>query len=314
MQRTEKVIEIDAPVERVFDLFSDFESFPRWMRNIKEVRRTGHRYTHWTADAPFGADVQWEAETIHFEPDHRIVWRSVGGDVDTEGEVIFVETERGTTLMRVVLGYDPPTGRLGSLIASLFGKNPEQQMEEDLLRFAEMVEGREARRRRRLRARRDEQTERPSRFIGPRERQTSSSLPREGQREARLHDYDKGLSYRERDHRRGRFDEARRDDRAREERYAGEQRRLRETRRAPDDQGFSEMWSEEYGRLVNRQEPRRERRDEEARARHALTPRERERERARGRRPDYDYSKEAFRRGVDKLMEEPPSNRWRRWD
>jgi hypothetical protein len=62
----------------------------------------------------------------------------------------------------------------------------------------------------------------------------------------------------------------------------------------------------------------RDRRDEEGRARgevgrHALTPRERERER-RERKPDFDYSGEAFRRGVDKLMEDPPSSRWRRWD
>ncbi|MBD0372182.1 MAG: SRPBCC family protein [Pyrinomonadaceae bacterium] len=34
MQTVEKAIEIDAPIERVFDLFSDFENFPRWMRHI----------------------------------------------------------------------------------------------------------------------------------------------------------------------------------------------------------------------------------------------------------------------------------------
>ena len=111
MQRTEKIIEIDAPVERVFDLFSDFESFPRWMSHIKEVRYTGRRYTRWTAEAPLGSSVEWEAETIAFEPDQRIAWRSVRGDVWTEGEVDFYETARGTTLVRVILGYDPPAVR-----------------------------------------------------------------------------------------------------------------------------------------------------------------------------------------------------------
>jgi uncharacterized protein YndB with AHSA1/START domain len=142
MQRTEKIIEINAPVERVFDLFSDFESFPRWMSHIKEVRYTGRRYTRWTAEAPLGSSVEWEAETIAFEPDQRIAWRSVRGDVDTEGEVDFQETARGTTLLRVVLGYDPPAGRIGALVARLFGTNPEEQLEEDLERFAEVAEAR----------------------------------------------------------------------------------------------------------------------------------------------------------------------------
>src|SRR5215210_4314693 len=108
MHITEKRIEIRAPVGRVFDLFSDFESFPRWMENIREVRYTGRRYTRWAAEAPLGTEVEWEAETTRFEPDHRIAWRSVRGDVDTEGEVFFEETERGTTLLRVVLGYRLP--------------------------------------------------------------------------------------------------------------------------------------------------------------------------------------------------------------
>lgn len=145
MQRAEKVIEIRAPLERVFDLFSDFESFPRWMRHIREVRYTGRGFSRWVADAPLGTSVEWEAETTHFEPDHRIAWRSVRGDVDTEGEVIFEQTRRGTTMMRVVMGYNPPAGRLGAMVAGLFGKDPERQLAEDLQRFAEVVEGRRRR-------------------------------------------------------------------------------------------------------------------------------------------------------------------------
>ncbi len=145
MQQTEKAIEIDALVERVFDLFSDFENFPRWMSNIKDVHYTGRRFTRWTARAPLGTSVEWEAETVVFEPDHRIAWRTVRGDVNTNGEVIFESTRRGTTLLRVILGYEVPAGRLGALVASLFGKNPEQELEEDLRHFAEIAEGREPR-------------------------------------------------------------------------------------------------------------------------------------------------------------------------
>ena len=45
------------------------------------------------------------------------------------------------TTVRVSLKYDPPGGKLGSLVARLFGENPQQQIEDDLGRFKEIMEG-----------------------------------------------------------------------------------------------------------------------------------------------------------------------------
>jgi hypothetical protein len=84
--------------------------------------------------------------------------------------------------------------------------------------------------------------------------------------------------------------------------------RLRDERRLD----FDEQWDERLGQPPPPRSRERDDVDESAR-RHALTPREREHER-RERRPDFDYSREAFRRGVDRLMDEPPSRRYRRWD
>ncbi|HEY0320746.1 MAG TPA: SRPBCC family protein [Pyrinomonadaceae bacterium] len=262
MQRIEKVIEIDAPIERVFDLFSDFENFPRWMRHIRDVHYSGRRYTRWAADAPLGTSVEWEAETTRFDPPYLIVWRSVRGDVDTEGEVDFRETRRGTTLLHVSLGYRPPAGRLGALVASLFGTDPEQQLEEDLERFAHVAE----------RGRRRDRRER---------------FHHEPRRRAREFHDNRGRRF--------------------EGDYRRDERRLRDARdeRRMD---FDEEWDERLGHPLP---PSRDSRDEEGR--YALTPRERERER-RAAKPDFDYPREPFRRGIDRLMDEPPSQRYRRWD
>ena len=376
MQITEKDIEINAPVERVFDLFSDFESFPRWMSHIKEVRYTGRRYTRWTAEAPLGTSVEWEAETTHFEPDHRIAWRSVRGDVETEGEVVFQETARGTTLMRVMLGYDPPAGRLGALVARLFGTNPEQQLDEDLERFAEVAEGRQQQRGRsrrtgrdfdqdrRLRARhedeprrydRDERARRGRDAYGEeadeRARRFGTDRMHDGRRDweergrrsepgrymedrsprAHRRDFDDEVRAALRSQRESmrRYDEERERD-ERERRSSGydredERRYARPARGPADERRLYERRMREDERR-RREGPARRGEDGPRYAappppppppppRHALTPRERELERTRGRRPDFDYSKKAFSRGVDKLMDEDdaPSNRWRRW-
>ncbi|HEX8143476.1 MAG TPA: SRPBCC family protein [Pyrinomonadaceae bacterium] len=336
MQRTEKVIEINAPVERVFDLFSDFESFPRWMSHIKEVRYTGRRYTRWTAEAPLGSSVEWEAETTRFEPDRRIAWRSVRGDIETEGEVIFQETSRGTTLVRVMLGYDPPAGRLGALVARLFGTNPEEQLEEDLERFAEVVE---ARRRGRL----HERAGRGRRAPSYNERAMRSGVGGRGDVEERVRDWeDRDGGYGPRRHerspgsglepeRRARFDQELREalgsQRESMRRYA-EQRRRDEQRwrreeaerdpRVRDERGPADERRLYERRMRERTPPARRGTESDvdrrpAPERYALTPRERELEREQ-RRPDTEYSRKAFSRGVDKLLDEDdaPSTRWRR--
>lgn len=149
MERTEKSIEIDAPVKVVFDLYSDFEKWPEWMRHIKEVRRTGENYTKWAADAPLGMNVEWEAETTEFEPNRKIAWRTVRGDVDMQGEVTFEKVGRNKTSMHVALSYKPPAGHLGTLVAKLFGNDPEKEIDEELKRFARLAEQRAEKRPRR---------------------------------------------------------------------------------------------------------------------------------------------------------------------
>jgi uncharacterized membrane protein len=148
MERAEKTIEINAPVKVVFDLYSDFEKFPEWMKHIKEVRHTGENYTKWTADAPLGINVEWEAETTAFEPNRKIGWRTVRGDVKMEGEVTFEEAENDTTRMHVKIGYEPPAGHLGALVAKLFGNDPEKEIDEELKRFASLAQSRAKKRKR----------------------------------------------------------------------------------------------------------------------------------------------------------------------
>jgi uncharacterized membrane protein len=142
MERTEKSFEINAPVDLVFELYSHFEKFPEWMEHIKEVRQTEPGFTRWTADAPLGINVEWEAKTTALELNSKIAWETVRGDLEMQGEVTFQETEGGKTILHVSIAYAPPAGHLGTLLAKFFGNDPEQQMDEDLKRFAKLAESR----------------------------------------------------------------------------------------------------------------------------------------------------------------------------
>ncbi|PYS91035.1 MAG: hypothetical protein DMF64_13365 [Acidobacteria bacterium] len=316
MHRVERMIEIEAPLERVFDLFSDFESFPRWMRHIRAARRTGRRYTRWRADTPFGMDVEWETETTIFEPDHRIAWRSVRGDVDTDGEVVFTEIDPDTTRLRMVLGYAPPAGRVGDAFARLFGRNPAAELTEDLRRFKRIAERaagdgryrREAERARRRAAeserRSDARYYRDVLGMRGRDERGRAARPRAARFRA------DGELEREQ-----RFDEALRAARRSQiesmRRYQAERRpaqgwqRMRERERQLDDERMLDARAEEAARADEAARP--------YRPRYALTPRERERKRA-----ERDWDREAkhhlLRRNVDHLLDEGPSRDWRRWE
>jgi uncharacterized membrane protein len=181
MRRYERFVEIDAPVERVFDMFADFEAAPRWAGGVLEVFRTGRRTFRWVAETALDVDVEWESEVVVFAPDRRIVWRSVGGDIHADCEAVFSETPSGTTLLRVVRGYDTPGGRTGRAVARFFGRHPEEQLEEDLSHLKHLAE-RSRRKdgghvRRAVRVERDEprsrryEDERPRHALTPRERE-----------------------------------------------------------------------------------------------------------------------------------------------
>ena len=281
MQRIERFVEVDAPVEQVFDRFSDFENFPRWMRNIREVRLTGRGVTHWVSETALpDMMAEWDAEITVFEPDRRVVWRSVRGDIDADGEAVFSVTPEGATHLRVVLGFDTPLGRTGPEASRFFGVHLGRQLEEDLRHFRVLVE-REVRPRR---GRRDER-ERPFAPVVA-GRGGTGELPRRERVSAPLEDVRRRRTTDELS--RGRREEA---EGARDVRRRGEYTDAR--------RGDEARRREEAAR------------DEEYRPRYALTPRERERERGEFRRFDPGVAERFTRRGIDRLLDEPPSRRWR---
>jgi uncharacterized membrane protein len=135
-----KSIIIKGPVNRIYNLWTDFERFPNFMHNIKSVRKTGDRTSHWVMEGPFGKDLEWDAQTTAMEENKRIAWNSIDGDIKTSGEVTFnPRDDKGETQATVMLKYVAPAGKLGEAAAHIFD-NPDKKLEEDLRRFKQYAE------------------------------------------------------------------------------------------------------------------------------------------------------------------------------
>jgi uncharacterized membrane protein len=135
-------VTVNRPSDEVYRFWHDFENLPRFMNHLEAVRMTGDGRSRWTAQAPAGRTVEWDAEIIEDRPNQLIAWRSMpGAKVPNAGRVSFMRAAGGRgTEVRVELEYRPPAGALGKAVAKLFGEEPEQQVRDDLRRFKQVIE------------------------------------------------------------------------------------------------------------------------------------------------------------------------------
>lgn len=140
--RVVKSIAINRSPQECYEAWRRFEELPRFMRQLESVTVLDARRSRWVARGPAGSTVRWEAELVEDEPGRLLAWRSLdGGDVATSGRVELSPrpSERGTFL-RVTLDYAPPAGAAGAAVAKLLVEAPEQQLQEDLRRFKQLLE------------------------------------------------------------------------------------------------------------------------------------------------------------------------------
>jgi uncharacterized membrane protein len=140
--QTTKTITINRSPEEVYNFWRDLEKLPSFMYHLESVQSTGENRSHWVARGPAGVRVEWDAEITEDKPNELIAWRSVeGSDVDNSGWVEFEPAPGGRgTIVRVNIQYNPPGGMIGAGIAKLMGKEPGQQVQDDLRRFKQILE------------------------------------------------------------------------------------------------------------------------------------------------------------------------------
>jgi uncharacterized membrane protein len=119
-------------------MWRDVESAPLWQEQIVSVARTGERSSHWVMQLK-DKRVEWNLEVLNDEPGKRIAWRSVDGDSDNAGEVIFERATAGRGTMVTVL-QEFKMSKLASAWETLTGRNPKQAVIENLRHFKALAE------------------------------------------------------------------------------------------------------------------------------------------------------------------------------
>jgi uncharacterized membrane protein len=140
--RMTRTITIQRSARDLFNFWRNFENLPQVMPHLLSVRVTGDKTSHWIAKGPGGKQIEWDAEITSEHINDHISWQSLpGSEIPNKGTVRFEELpgDRGC-VVRVAIIYDPPGGMLGTKLAKLFGRSPEQMTGSDLRRFKQIME------------------------------------------------------------------------------------------------------------------------------------------------------------------------------
>ena len=137
MGSTTHSIDVTAPLKAVYNQWTQFEDFPRFMEGVVEIRQQGPRTLFWRANVG-GKDKHWEAEILEQVPDTRIVWESIDG-TQNRGMIAFEALDPERTRVILTMEYEPEG--LLEIAGDALGI-PSGQVEGDLKRFRDFIEKR----------------------------------------------------------------------------------------------------------------------------------------------------------------------------
>ena len=137
MHTIEKSIEVNAPVETVYNQWTQFEEFPRFMKGVEQVLQIDDKRLRFVATIA-GKREEWDAEIVEQVPEQKISWRSTSG-VMNEGTVFFDKLANGRTKLRASIAFEPDSllERFGSAVGV-----PDARVKGDLERFKDFIENR----------------------------------------------------------------------------------------------------------------------------------------------------------------------------
>jgi uncharacterized membrane protein len=137
MKTISKNIEIDLPVTTVYNQWTQFEEFPKFMEGVNKVVQTDDKHLHWETEIGL-AEREFDAEITEQTPDQVIAWRALG-DTKHVGRVTFEPLSSTKTRVNVEMAHAPSNFvEKAADVLGIVGT----RIQGDLKRFKSMIEER----------------------------------------------------------------------------------------------------------------------------------------------------------------------------
>ena len=139
MANVTESINVNCPVSTVYDQWTQFEEFPRFMEGVESVKQTDDTHLHWVAEIS-GKRHEWDAEVTEQRPDQVVAWRALDGHYNS-GRVLFERIDDSTTKVTVEMEHE--TEGMVEALGSAIGADS-RKVKGDLERFKDFIESRGA--------------------------------------------------------------------------------------------------------------------------------------------------------------------------
>jgi len=140
MPKIQESIDVQVPVQQAYNQWTQFEDFPKFMEGIQSVQQLDDTHVQWVAEVR-GESREWTTEITEQQPDKKVAWKTIDGEVKNDGAVSFEEIAGGQTRVNVemdVEGDSTAENVAGDLLGVV-----KSQVRGDLERFKQLIESRD---------------------------------------------------------------------------------------------------------------------------------------------------------------------------
>jgi uncharacterized membrane protein len=140
MPKIEDTIEVQVPVQQAYNQWTQFEDFPKFMNGIQSVQQLDDTHVQWVAEIR-GESRQWTTEITEQQPDEKVAWKTIEGEVKNDGVVTFEPMGDAQTRVNVQMDVDGDS-TAENVAGDLLGV-VKKQVHGDLERFKQLIENRD---------------------------------------------------------------------------------------------------------------------------------------------------------------------------
>ncbi len=132
-----KSVDVEAPIAAVYNQWTQFESFPRFMSGVEQITQTDETHTHWVTSIG-GVTREFDTVVTEQHPEERVAWKSTDGTTHA-GVITFHRLGETSTKVTAQIDWQPEgvVEKAGSVLGF-----DDRQVQSDLDHFKEFIESR----------------------------------------------------------------------------------------------------------------------------------------------------------------------------